>query len=135
MGQVTVVRQKQQALRLLVQPPHRRHAELPVALRDQLHHGPVARVVRGGHIARRLVQHEQHFSIFFDRRAVNGDGAGRFVKFSRLVADDLPVHRHAPRADEASEFLAGARPRLREDLIEPLHAAAPFCCHIFRHPE
>ena len=139
---VAVVRQQQQALRLLVQPPHRRHAELPVSLRDQLHHRPVARIVRRGHVARRLVQHQQDFPVFFDRRAVHRNGTCRLVKFFRFLTDDCTVHGHAPRADEAFQLLAGGDARLREDLVEPLHCTQPLSSviiPIFRnrlyHPE
>ena len=123
---VAVVRQQQQALRLLVKPPHRCHAELPVSLRDQLHHRPVARIVRRGHVARRLVQHQQDLPVFFDCRAVHRNGTCRLVKFFASSRTTAPSTVTRPARMRLFSSLREATPASERILSSRCIAHSPF---------
>ena len=77
MRQLSVVRQKQQAGRILVQPPD--GCKAAVLRRQQLHHGAIAGIVRRGHIARRLMQQQNDRPARADRLAVERDPVRCFV--------------------------------------------------------
>ena len=104
-GKVSVVRQQEQALGILVEPADRHDAELPVCLRDEVHDGLRFRVVRGGEIARGLMEQDKDRPAQTHGAAVDRHADGGLVKFPALVGHGCAVDRHTSGADHRAQLL------------------------------
>ena len=133
MGKLAVVRQQKQALGILVKPADGHDAELPVLLRHKLHDGLRLRVVGGGQISRRLIEHDEHRPAQAHGTSVHRDADGSLVKFQALVGHDRAVYAYAARADNGAQLLPAGDARLTQNSVQSLHTAAPVINKIGPH--
>ena len=121
MGQNAVVGQQQQTLGLLVQPAHRRHSLFFPLLRQQVHHGPVPGILRGGHIACRLVHQQNHSAPPLHGLTVERHGCGPLVELCRAVRDHQAVDPNRSGPEQGLQLPPGGAARVGEIFVQSLH--------------
>ena len=100
MGQVPVVRQQEQALSILVQPPHGEDFPPPELLRQKVQHRFLPGVLRCGEHPGGLVEHDVGVGLEGQRRPVHRYGAGGAVHLLLAAPGGTAVHRHPALPDE-----------------------------------
>ena len=121
-GQLPVVRQQQQALRILVKPSHRRKATAAAGLRHQIHHRGLAFVLGGCQHSRRFVQQQIQIPLAAHRHAVHGDGCCFRGNLHIRRGCRHAVHQHAALPHQFLYFPTGGDPSVGNDLIQTLHS-------------
>ena len=130
MGQGPVIGQQQQALRVLVQPPHRRQAPPPQLPGQQVQHRLLAAVLGGGQHPGGLVQHHIGEPLRLHRLAVHGDGGRLRVHLLLRRPGGLSVHPHPALAHQLLYLPPGPPSGSGQDFVQPLHICTS--CNFFR---
>ena len=109
----------QQPLGVLIQPAggHRAHGR--VHRREQIHHGLLLFIPRGGQHAGRLVEHHMAHGLIAKPPAVQPNVALRSVHLHARVPRARAVHRHAPCAHHRLDFAPRALAEQRKQLVQP----------------
>ena len=123
MGQIPVVGDEQQAGGILVQPASGEKPPAAQVLREQVQHGLLAAVLRGGEHPRRLIHHNIQVLLPKDRVPPHCHRLAGRVHLGGRVPHGDTIHGHCSRADEAPHLLAGALPLGRQKFIQPFHHA------------
>ena len=103
-GQGAVVGEQQQALGVLVQPPRGKEPHPAQMLRQQLQHRGLPGILRGGHQAGGLVEHQVHLLLPADALPVHREDGGG-IRLVLRCAGSHPVHRHPARPDQLPGLL------------------------------
>ena len=120
MREHAVVGQKQQALRVLIEPPDGEKAYFPVLRREQVEHRFFAPVLGRRQHASGLVEH--HIGVLAVKKlfSVYADASRERVAFVLRARGDASVDEHAPFAHKRLDLAARVAPRGGDDLVESL---------------
>ena len=117
--QLAVGRDHQQTLGILIQPPGGHRAHRGIHRREQIHHGFLLFVARGGQHAGGLVEHHVADGLVIQRPAVQPDIIRLAADLHARVLRRPAVHRHAPRAHHRFDFASRALAEQRKQLVKP----------------
>ena len=127
MAQGSVVGEEEQALGVLVQPPHGKQAPAAQVLRQQIQHRFLVPVLGGGQQPRRLVEHQIHKGCAVHLPAVHGQPNPLRVKLVLRAGRRAAVRQHPALPDQVLHLPPGPVPGGGQQLVQPLqrHTAAP----------
>ena len=136
MRQLAVVRQKQQPLRILIEPSDRKHADLAQLRREQVQHRSAPPILGRAQHARRLMQHDVGVPSEHQLLPVDRDAAALRVILLLRAAGDPPVHQHAALAHERLDLAARPASRRGDELVQPFlrHTRSPLLSLSFLRP-
>ena len=115
-----VVGQKQQPLRVLVEPPDGKQADLSILGRKQVEYRLPASVFGRREHARGLVEHHIRVLAVEKLFAVHADARGQGIALVLRTGRDAPVDEHATLAHEGLDLAARIAPGRGDDLVESL---------------
>ena len=126
MSQCTVIGQQQQAGGILIQPSHRKHTPGAIHPGQQIQHGLLVPILRGGQNTQRLMQHQVHMLLIAHRLPVKGQTNLIRINLSGSIPADHTVHRNRTLFGIACRFLSGTQSHCRQHFVNPLdcHAIA-----------
>src|SRR6202044_2844184 len=118
--QRAIIREQQQSLASVVQPPHRIHA--PHTLPHNIHHRrPPFRIAHRRHIPLRLVHHEVEQLLWpRNRGSIHTNRVGRKIRLRPQFAHHGAIHRHAPRQNYFFRLAPRRHPASRHYFLESL---------------
>ena len=125
MGQFSVVGQQQQALRVLVQPPHRSKADTAQLRRQKVQDRGLLSVLGGGEDAGGLMQHNIGEAVKRDGLTGYGDDCHGRVQLVLGGGGQPAINTHQALPHQRFHLPAGPLPSARQQLVETLHRPPP----------
>ena len=115
---LTVGRDDEQPLRILIQPARRHAAHRRIHRRQQVHHRRLFFVPRSGQHTLRFVHHHMTHSLIIEPAPAERHHAVFRINLRACIALHAAVHSHAPRADHIADLRTRPLSKQRKQLVQ-----------------